>query len=150
MSDVQGMQCQECLAHVLCDLRGNDRIKRAGSLDRVRKGLARHVVVHRHKPIGHLIGGRDLWQARARGAGQRRPHGPVGALQRHLLAHKRSRVLNGHQLCNAVGVANKHALHAVCIVDAHGMHYLLAVQPGNPPPIARHTASPPRDDTGTL
>ncbi len=136
------MKGSERLAHVASNLNGSGGIKRARAHHDILERLARDVVVYGDKAVGHLVGGGNLGQARAVVSRERRPHGTVGPLRRHLLAYEGAGVLDGHELRSTVGVSHEHALDTIGIVDAHGMHDLLAIQPGNPPPIFSHNAPP--------
>lgn len=92
--------------------------------------FAMHIFIDNRKLVGQLIGCRHLREpvARLRGCGKRSPDASFYQRKRNLLPDKRPRVLNRHQLGDAIGPPRQHPLDVIHIVDKHRVHHLLVVQ----------------------
>lgn len=113
-------------------LRGQALLCRHEFLER----LTGNEVVHDNELVGQRVRGLHLGKTSAAARLDEGPDALIGEFARDLLSNERASAVDGHELGHATGTASEHALDAVHIVDAHGMHDLLVVQ--NRPSFLAH------------
>ena len=97
--------------------------------DELLEVLPGHVVADHDELVGHLVGGLHVGKACAVALHERRPHAAARQLGGDALADEGAGAVERHQLGHAARTLREDALDAIGVVDAHGMHDLLVVQP---------------------
>ncbi len=125
MDDTARVKGAGRLADVHGEASGLGGAEAAGREDEFLERLAGDVVINDDEDVWQGVGGLHPGNARAIERGDGCPYALVGEGGRHLLAHEGSGAAEGDELGHSARAASQHALHAIRVIEVHGMHNLL-------------------------